>query len=153
MKTIEKTIKLSQEQRKELLMVVKKGENKSRTIMRANVLLMLDENSKNHSTPLKTARAYGISRQTVNNIKQSFLANGIKKTIKRKKRMTAPVPSKITGDIEAKIIMLACSKAPKGYGRWTLRLIADKSIELNIIDSISHEAVSRLLKKHNLSLI
>jgi len=152
MKTIEKAINLSQKERDSLLAISRKGENKSRAIMHANVLLMLDESGKNHGTPIQAAKAFGISKQTVNNIKQEYLANGLEKAVVRKKRQTPPVTSKITGDVEAKIITIACSERPEGCGRWTLRLIKEKTIELKIIDSISHEAVSRLLKKHNLSL-
>jgi hypothetical protein len=72
--------------------------------------------------------------------------------LQRKKRENPPVTPKITGELEAHIIALACSKAPEGYSKWTLRLLADKCVELNYIENLSHMSVSRLLKKHNLSL-
>ena len=80
------------------------------------------------------------------------LNKGLEATINRKKRETPPVPAKVTGDIEAHIIALACGEPPEGYSRWSVRLIAQKCVELNYIDSISHMTVSRILKKTNLSL-
>ena len=71
----------------------------------------------------------------------------------RKKRESPPVPPKITGEIEAKIIATACSEVPEGYARWTLRLLRDKVIEFGYIDSISFNSVRTVLKKHNLNLI
>ena len=70
----------------------------------------------------------------------------------RKKRETPPVPPKVTGDVEAHIIALACGDPPEGYEKWTLRLLADKCVELNYAESLSHMTVSRILKKTNLSL-
>jgi len=73
-------------------------------------------------------------------------------TIERRKRKTPPVAAKVTGEVEARIIALACSEPPEGYARWTVRLLADKSVELVYIDSISAMTVNRTLKKTNLSL-
>ena len=70
----------------------------------------------------------------------------------RKKRKTPPVAAKVTGDVEARIIALACTDPPKGYAKWTLRLLADRSVKLGYVDSISHTQVGRILKKTNLSL-
>jgi hypothetical protein len=70
----------------------------------------------------------------------------------RKKRRTPPVPPKVDGNLEAHIIAVCCSKPPDGYERWTLRLVADKCIELGYAETISHMTVSRALKKTNLSL-
>ena len=72
--------------------------------------------------------------------------------VKRKERNTPPVPPKCTGDVEARIIALACSEPPEGRSKWTLRLLSEKSVELKIIDSISHMQVGRILKKTNISL-
>jgi len=83
----------------------------------------------------------------VHNIRKQYAKKGLTATIGRKKRETPPVEPKITGEVEARIIALSCSAPPEGRSRWSLRLLADKSVELNFIDSISHEAVGRLLKK------
>ena len=72
--------------------------------------------------------------------------------MKRKERNTPPVPPKCTGDVEARIIELSCSEPPEGRSKWTLRLLSEKSVELKIIDSISHMQVGRILKKTNISL-
>ena len=72
--------------------------------------------------------------------------------LNRKKREKPPVPAKIDGEKEAKIIAIACSKPPEGRAKWTLRLIAEKAVELEIVDSLSHMTVHRLLKKRNSSL-
>jgi hypothetical protein len=72
--------------------------------------------------------------------------------LQRKKRETPPVEAKITGEVEAKIVALGCSQPPEGRARWTLRLLAEKAVELEIIGEISHSSVGSVLKKHNLSL-
>ena len=100
------------------------------------------------------AEHVGVSRQTVQNVKNDFLKSAEVRTfLQRKKRETPPVPAKVTGDLEARIIALACGKAPKGFRTWSLRLLADTCVELNYVDKLSHMTVSRLLKKHNLNLI
>ena len=90
--------------------------------------------------------------RTVQNVRTSYANNGLDATIARKKRETPPVPPKVTGDVEAHIIALACGDPPEGYTKWTLRLLADKCVELNYAESLSHMTVARILKKTNLSL-
>lgn len=116
--------------------------------MHANVLLSADEN---HSEPRKSeveiANLFHVNQQTVHTIRQRYSKGGLEAAISRKKRDTPPVEPKITGEVEAKIIALSCGSPPQGRSRWSLRLLADKAVELQYIDSISHEAVGRLLKK------
>jgi transposase len=139
---------LSAEERKELLNIISKGAASARAIMRANVLLTADENSPDgRKSETEIAKLFHVNRQTVHNIRKQYAEKGLTATIGRKKRETPPVEPKITGEVEAKIIALSCSSPPEGRSRWSLRLLADKSVELNFIDSISHEAVGRLLKK------
>jgi len=139
---------LSTEERKELLDIVSKGAASARAIMRANVLLTADENGpEGRKSESEIAKLFYVNRQTVHSIRKQYSENGLSATISRKKRETPPVEPKITGEVEAKIIALSCSSPPEGRARWSLRLLADKSVELSIIDSISHEAVGRLLKK------
>jgi hypothetical protein len=76
----------------------------------------------------------------------------VKEFLTRKKRETPPVEPKVTGEVEARIIALACTAPPEGYARWTLRMLADHSITLGHVDSLSHMSIKRLLKKQNLSL-
>jgi hypothetical protein len=99
------------------------------------------------------SRRLDVSVTTITNVKKDFFAaKEVKVFLQRKKRNTPPVEPKITGEVEARIIALACSEVPAGCARWTMRLIADKSVELQIVDSLSFKSVHRLLKKHNLSL-
>lgn len=103
-------------------------------------------------TVAEIAAAFNTTPTTVQNVRTSYVNSGLEATINRKKRETPPVPAKVTGDIEAHIVAMACGDPPEGYSRWSVRLIAEKCVELNYIDSISHMTVSRILKKTNLSL-
>jgi hypothetical protein len=85
-------------------------------------------------------------------VRTSYANNGLATTLSRKKRATPPVAPKVTGDVEAHIIALACGNPPEGYEKWTLRLLADKCVELNYAESLSHMTVARILKKTNISL-
>jgi hypothetical protein len=93
------------------------------------------------------AERIGVSRQTIQNVKKDFLRlRELKVFLRRKKRETPPVPAKVTGGVEARIIALACSAPPAGFSGWTLRLLAATCVELPYVDSISPMTVSRLLK-------
>ena len=153
MPAVKYVIELSEQDRSELIEIVKKGKSPARTILRANILLASDRRSGKHMTISEISKVYHTTPTTVHNVRVSYCENGLKATITRKQRETPPVPSKVTGDVEAHVIALSCSKAPEGYAKWTLRLLADKTVELGYIDSISHVTVSKILKKMNLSLI
>ncbi len=152
MPSVKYYIELSNSDRKELESIVKNGIAPAKTILRANILLASDRNSKQYMTVEKIAKAYHTTNTTVQNVRTSFSENGLEATLNRKKRETPPVAAKVTGDIEAHVVALACGAPPEGYEKWTLRLLADKCVELNYVDSISHMTVSRILKKTNLSL-
>jgi hypothetical protein len=145
---------LKDEQRAELNKYVKSGVHSAMLIRRAKVILALDRTGKkDHLRVGRICEAQGVSRQGLNDIRNDFLsAESVEEFLTRKKRETPPVPAKVTGEVEAHIVALACGKAPEGNGRWTLRLLAQKSIELEIIDSISHVTIGNILKKRNLSL-
>ena len=141
-------VRLTKKERSTLLDIISKGSASARSIMRANVLLTADENSpKGKKSETEIAELYNVHQQTVHTIRKEFSQKGLEATVSRKKRETPPVEPKITGDVEAKIIALSCSSPPSGRSKWSLRLLADKSVELQYVDSISHEAVGRLLKK------
>ena len=142
-------VKLTAKDRKKLLDIVSKGSASAKTIMHANILLAADENSARKRTENQIAEMFNVHKQTVHTIRKEFSLNGIEAALSRKKRETPPVPPKITGDVEAKIIALSFSEPPDGRSRWTLRLLADKAVELNYVDSISYVTVSNLLKKTN----
>jgi len=146
MKTIERHISLTEEEKEKLLKVVVTG--KPSEILYANILLMSDKGF----TPKRISEALSTTKQTVNTVKQRYFQEGAEKCLIRKNTGKAPYPAKITGEVEAKVVALACMQAPQGKSRWTLQLLADKTVELNILDSISYESVNTILKKHNLSL-
>jgi hypothetical protein len=125
-----------------------------RLVNRAKIILALD--TSGGRTPDRheaIAERIGISRQAINKIRKDYLAvNNAAVFLQRKKRETPPVPPKVTGELEARIIALACGEVPKGYARWTLRLLTEKCVELRYSNTMSHMTVSRLLKKINLRL-
>lgn len=149
-----KEIFLTTEEQEYLRAITKSGVHNSHEITRARVLLMLDRTGKvDHVRYKRTAEHAGISVQSVYNMRDEFLANhDIEAYLTRKKRETPPRAPKLDGKAEAQIIALACSEPPKGYSRWTVRLLAKKAVELNFADDISHMLVQRLLKKRNISL-
>jgi len=148
MPKIKYRVRLSPDERRTLMDLVSKGSASAKAIMHANVLLAADENSDGgHLSEAEIAERYHVNQQTVHTIRQRYAEKGLDAAIGRKKRETPPVEPKITGDVEAKIIALCCGASPTGRSKWTLRLLADKAVELQYIDSISHEAVRRLLKK------
>jgi predicted XRE-type DNA-binding protein len=148
-------IELNAETRGKLEKFTRTEKRSVKLVNRAKIILELDE-ADGHKplTQVQIAEKIGVSRKTVNDAKQAFLAaDSVTVFLQRKKRETPPVQPKITGDVEAHIIALACSPVPEGCAKWSVRLLANKSVELNYIDSISFKSVQRLLKKRNLSLI
>ena len=152
MPSIKYLIELSDSDRKVLQDIIKKGTSPAKAILRANILLASDQNSKQYMTVAKIAETYHTTPTTVQNVRTSYANNGLATTLSRKKRVTPPVAPKVTGDVEAHIIALACGNPPEGYEKWTLRLLADKCVELNYAESLSHMTVARILKKTNISL-
>jgi predicted XRE-type DNA-binding protein len=147
-------IELEEKTRSELEKYIKTGLRSVKLVNRAKIILELNEaNGRKPLTQNAISEKIGVTRQTVNDVKKAFLAaESVSAFLQRKKRDTPPVQPKITGEVEAHIIALACSPVPEGCARWGVRLLADKCVELNYIDSISFKSVQRVLKKHNLSL-
>ena len=139
-------IELSDKDKEELLEIVTKGTSPARTILRANILLASDRRSDKYMTVSEIADAYHTTPTTVQTVRTSYCEKGLEATIRRKKRETPPVPPKVTGEVEAHVIALACGQPPEGYSRWTLRLLADKTMDLRNMDSITHVTVSNILK-------
>jgi hypothetical protein len=150
-----RTITLSPEERHELEVFTKTGKRCVKLVKRAAVVLALDTSgARKPNTEADVALHIGVSRQTIQNVKKDFeAAADLNAFLQRKKRETPPVPPKVTGELEAHIIALACGTPPEGYANWTLRLLADTCVKLQYADFLSHMTVSRLLKKHNLNLI
>ena len=148
-------IMLSAEQRKELTEYTRKGKHSVHLVKRARTILTLDRSNKvRHLRISEISRDMELSRQAIYDIRNDFLkSTSVEDFLTRKKREKPPVAPKVTGEVEARIITLACSEPPKGYARWTLKLLAEKSVELNFVDSLSDMTVNRLLKKRNINLI
>ena len=146
-------VNLIEAEREELIAVTKRGKHSAATIKRANILLDLDEGQGEIGTQAEIASRNKTSTVTIYKVSRQFSEEGLQATLYRKKRKTPPIKPIATGDIEARIIALACSEPPKGRTRWTLRLLEEKVVELQIVDAISDNTIGRLLKKHHLSPI
>lgn len=148
MRKIKSQVRLSAEERETLRALVSKGKATAQSIRRAHVLLASDEyRPGGKMKKADIAEQLQVHPNTVLNIRKTYAEQGLQGAIERKKREKPPVASKVTGELEAKIIALSCSAPPSGRSRWTLRLLADKAVELQYIDSISYDTVARVLKK------
>jgi transposase len=136
-----RVIQLSDEEYIQLRQYVREGKKSSRALTRARVLLLSDE----HVPDEEICQQLDVGRVTVYRIRRKYHDGGLAQALHDQRRSGAP--AKIDGRVEASLTMLACSAPPEGYGRWTLQLLADKLIELKIIDSISLESVRTTLKK------
>ena len=149
MRTQNKVV-LSVSDRAELETMVRSGSWSARRLTRARLLLLADRSQGLHRTDQQIAEALFICSDTVKEIRRRYVQGGLEQALRDKPR-PGRVP-KITGDVEAHLIALACSEPPEGVGQWTLRLLADQLVELQILPSISHVAVHNVLKKTNSSL-
>ena len=137
---------LSKEERNTLREVVKKLKGSGQKVRRAQILLKADADGPAWSDN-RIAEAFGCRRQTVEGIRQRFVETGFQETLEGKKRADPPTPKLLDGEQEAKIIAMRLGPPPKGYANWTLRLLARKVVELEIVDAVSYETVRRTLKK------
>jgi homeodomain-containing protein len=140
------TVRLTVEERAELQEVVKKLKGTSEKVRRAQVLLKADADGPNW-TDERIAEAFSCRVQTGEQIRQRLVERGFQETLNGAKRKDPPTAKLLTGEQEAKIIAMRLGPAPNGYANGTLRLLARKVVELEIVDSISHETVRRTLKK------
>lgn len=144
-------VTLTKEEREQLLSIMNKGKHTSQQYRNACILVNSDEGqSGSKFTSEQIAQLLRINTKTVERIKQRFVEEGFEACIERKPYPNLG-PKKADGDFEAHLVALSCSKAPKGHARWSLRLLADKMVELQYAESISHETVRRVLKKTKLS--
>lgn len=143
-------IYLKQDERTELEQLIKSGVHSARVIARARALLLLDRSRGQARTIKQVIEAAMVSQGTIYNLKEHYFSQGLDRALYEKQRPGAK--PKIDGEVEAHLVALACSDPPEGYDRWTLRLLADRLVSLEIIDAISHVAVGEALKKMNLSL-
>ncbi len=145
-------VTLTQDQRDQLTHLIRTGSSPAYQQVVARVLLKLDR-SQFEPPPSdgQIAEALEISRRTVIRIKERFVSEGLDATLGRKYPQTRPERRRITGQEEAHLIALACGPAPEGQQRWALRLLADKMVQLEYVDQVSHETVRQALKKMNSS--
>jgi hypothetical protein len=139
-------VRLTDEERDRLQEVIKKLKGTSQKVRRAQILLKADADGPNW-TDQKIAEAFSCRRQTVENVRQRLVERGFQETLNGAKREHPATEKLLRGDQEARVIALRLGPPPTGYANWTLRLLARKVVELEIVDSISYETVRRTLKK------
>jgi len=141
-------ITLTKEERDAL----REGTHQAQKILNAQILLGCDEgeHQTKRSTNEEISQFLGISMRKIDRVKKRFVMEGME-TVIAKKKGNHTYEKKIDGDVEAHLVAMSCSEPPEGFARWTLRLLADKAVELGYVDSISHESVRTALKKTNLN--
>ena len=142
-------VKLTSDEREHLEGLINRGREAAYRRRHAQVLLLVDEGE--HGPGLfdkDAAERTGFSRRTVEQIRERCVTEGLAAALERKKRVRNR-SRKLDGEGEAKLVSIACSQAPEGYARWTLHRLADRLVELNVVDSISHECVRQVLKKRH----
>lgn len=145
-------IELLKEEVEELKAIIKKGSHTAHAFRTAYVLLNCDEGPfSNKVTNEQIGKVLRIGMRTIDRIKKRFLDEGLDGALERKPP-SREYEKKIDGDVEAKLVQLCCSEPPKGFSRWSLRMLADKMVELDYVSDISHVAIGNTLKKMNLSL-
>jgi len=146
------TVKLTQSEVGELHSIINKGSHTAQTFRTAYILLNCDEGDFSEKvTNEQISKILKVGMRTVDRIKKKFVEEGFEGTLERQPT-TREYDIKVDGDLEAKLVSLCCSEPPSGFAKWSLRLLADKLIELKYIDYISHVTVGSVLKKMNLSL-
>jgi transposase len=145
-------IQLTKLEVEELMAIINKGSHTSHTFRAAYVLLNCDEgNYSEKVTNEQISKVLKIGMRTIDRIKKKFVEEGLEAVLERR-ATNRLYERKVDGEVEAKLVSLCCSDPPKGYAKWSLRLLADKMVELNYVESISHVKVRDVLKKTNLSL-
>ena len=146
-------VTLTKEERKELETMTRRGKTHARRFIHARALLLCDAGADGPAWNVSdVATALGVTSRTIEHLKKRFVEDGLEAALERKPREKPPREIIFDGAFEARLITLACSDAPEGHRRWTVRLLADKAVELIFAESVSHMTVHRVLKKTNLSL-
>ena len=147
-------VTLTKEERKELEAMTRRGKTHARRFIHARALLLCDAGADGPAWNVAdVATALGVSSRAIEHLKKRFVEDELEAALERKPREKPPREVRFDGAFEARLIALACSGAPEGHRRWTVRLLADKAVELRFAESVSHMTVQRVLKKTNLSLI
>ena len=138
------TIKLSQEEVKELMAIINKGSHTSHTFRTAYILLNCDEGDySDKATNEQISKLLKVGMRTIDRVKKRFIEEGFEAVLERR-ASTRVYDVKIDGDVEAKLVKLCCSEPPPGFAKWSLRLLADKMVELQYVDSISYVSVGNV---------
>ena len=146
-------VTLTGQERNELEALTRNGKTPAKKFIHARALLLCDASDEGPAWKVAdVAEALGITSRTIEHLKKRFVEEGLEAALVRKPRTRPPRPLIFDGAFEARLIALACSEAPEGRSRWTVRLLADKAVELNLAPSVSHMTVQRVLKKMNVSL-
>ena len=145
-------IRLTPEERDLLQSLLKENKKAARVLSHARILLKADVGESGPGWPdHQLAEAFDVSIRTVERVRQRFVEEGLEPALYHRKGKRQYLP-KVDGEFEARLIAMTCSDPPPGYGRWTLRLLADEFVALGYVDSISHETIRQVLKKMNLNL-
>jgi hypothetical protein len=147
------TIKLSKFEVEELDKVISKGSHSSHAFRAAYILLNCDKGEFSTNTEIKNAdicKILRIGERTIDRVKKKFIEEGFDSVLERRASVQN-YTKKVDGDLEAKLVTLCCSEPPEGFAKWSLRLLADKMVELKYVDYISHVTVGEVLKKTSLS--
>jgi transposase len=148
---IKYTIHLSKVEREELMGIISKGSHTSQTFRAAYILLNCDEGKYGEKvTNDQVSKVLKAGMRTIDRVKKRFVEEGMEATLERRPT-SRTYDVKADGDVEAKLVTLCCSEPPKGYAKWSLRLLADTMVELKYVDTLSYETVRRVLKKTTLS--
>lgn len=145
-------VTLTKEERKELMSIINKGSHTTQTFRVAYILLNCDEGEYSEKvTNEQISKVLKVGMRTIDRVKKRFIEEGFESVLERRSSQRV-YEKKADGDFEAKLITLCCSEPPKGFAKWSLRLLADKMVALKYVESISHVTVGSVLKKTNLSL-
>jgi len=146
-------VRLSQDEREQLMALVKSGKASALKLVRARILLKADQQKRGPAwTDGEIAEAVEVSMKTVFNVCRKWVEHGLDAALERKPPDAPAKPRKLDGNVEAKLVATCCGPPPKGRAKWTLRLLAAKLVELEAVDSISPETVRQALKKTRSSL-
>ncbi len=141
-------LKLTAQERAELQGLVRKGRVAGWKVRRAQALLQCDQGQDGPAwTDERIAEAFGITTRSLESWRKQAVERGPLSLLERKPRIAPAVTPKLDGEKQARLTALACSKAPEGHARWSLRLLAERLVELEVVASIAHETVRRALKK------
>jgi len=139
-------VRLTELEREQLEGLISKGKASARKIRHAQILLKVDADGARW-TDDRTAETFGVNPSSVRFVRERFVLEGLESALNRKRQTKASRERKLDGAAEARLIAVACSQAPEGRVRWTLRLLAGRMVELQVVDSLSHETVRQALKK------